>query len=33
VATENRRDFERIADPDRKLAPDAPRLEVVGPPI
>jgi predicted nucleic acid-binding protein len=33
VATENRRDFERIADLIAELAPDAPRLAVVGPPI
>jgi hypothetical protein len=33
VATENRRDFERIADLIAELAPDAPRLAVVEPPI
>jgi hypothetical protein len=33
VATENRRDFESIADLIAELAPDAPRLAIVGPPI
>jgi predicted nucleic acid-binding protein len=33
VATENRRDFEQIADLIAELAPDAPRLEVVDSPI
>jgi hypothetical protein len=31
VATPNRRDFEAIADELERLAPDAPRLDVVDP--